>query len=351
MAEINDHPTTATPIVIATTGGTYSVSGIDNLPYRKDPGETGNMGSSASGPDGSAWWRYKPLTSGTLALSGANVTAGTGGNTDAEMWSYSGPADAGWEQELTLVTNAGGDSLAGNRPAHSFAVTAGTTYYVRMFAWVGARMFYALTATGPASDVYPVRNAAGSLLATAIPVYLASGATYVSPVRLDNRTLGEEIGEILANPDLQRTAWWTYRPSASGSAIFDSFASINPTTPTSTPKTGNPDTAIGVYRASGASPVMSGLTLLATQEDSLTGTTGLPGEFRGGQVTVAVTAGLTYVVQIGAWQGNHTLYGLRLTGPVASPPVVGLQNVARTGTLQIKHPDGTWRTPTPVALS
>lgn len=126
-----------------------------------------------------------------------------------------------------------------------------------------------------------------------------NGDTYSSPL-IPNAEATMESGE--SNPTGfsvgNKTLWWQYVPLSSGTATFGTATT-----------TGASDTEMGIY--TGAS--LGTLTKIASGNDSGPG---------GGALlsNIAVTAGTTYYIQVGVYQGSNAMVGLTVTGPAAIDP-------------------------------
>lgn len=336
MAKLPNRVHFAIPIEIPSNGATFQSALYASTLFNGDAGELGNHGGRTS------WFVYKPASNGSFTYSGVRCTT-LGSSTDIECHAYSGPDNAGYEQELTLLTTAGGDALAGARYSNTIAVTAGTTYYFKVFPWAGQAMNLCLDGTGPASAAYTAFDpAAGATLASAIPMYiLTPGGTAVTALS-DNRQYGEEVGmPFLYTGTHGRYMWHKYVPVASGTATFGSLGSVYPSTPASTPK--GPysltDTGVNVFTSALANPTLySDLTLVATATDDSLLATG--NDFRNTSVSMSVVAGTTYYFCVSAFSGYHCIYKGTIVGPQFLPyrAVTNKDLVP----LQIKYSDGLW---------
>lgn len=148
---------------------------------------------------------------------------------------------------------------------------------------------------------------ANDLIANATAVEITTdGGTYTSPGVSLADAAGWETGEF--NPTQytigNKSVWWKYVPVSSGTATIDTELSTGQLT----------DTELAVY--TGPAADVAQLTKVAQDSDSGVNNTSL--------VTLAVTAGTTYYVQVGMYQGAHgatDLAVLRVAGPSTVPLV------------------------------
>ena len=135
----------APPVIIGTTGGSYTSGATPNDGLTLESGEPMPTGYGGSR---SAWWKYRPKESGSVTI---DTGPTTGGNTDTELgvWTAANPS-APTVTALTLVASAS-DNLAGARSSVTFNAVAGTTYFVQVLAYQGNVMTYGLAVTGPAT--------------------------------------------------------------------------------------------------------------------------------------------------------------------------------------------------------
>jgi hypothetical protein len=139
-------------------------------------------------------------------------------------------------------------------------------------------------------------------------VIASSGGTYVSD-QTPSSALTTEAGE--PNPTVyppQRTAWWKYTPATSGTATFDTIATV-----------GDPssrDTEMAVYTGT----ALNALTKRASDSDSGGSANGYTSKI----TNLAVTAGTTYYIQVSEYTGVSTRmrYVLTVTGPASGPSAV-----------------------------
>lgn len=143
----NDNFADARLVTIATDGGTYTISGVDNATYSLEAGEPQPTAYSSNR---TAWWKYTPATSGTVNVD-TNPTQGYSGPHggiyfDTELAVYTGSA-------VNALTKIASDSDSGDetRSALSFAATGGVTYYIQVGTYGGSVTKYGLNVTGPAT--------------------------------------------------------------------------------------------------------------------------------------------------------------------------------------------------------
>lgn len=106
-----------------------------------------------------------------------------------------------------------------------------------------------------------------------------------------------------------KSAWWSYTPATSGTAVFDTIGSYR----SSDPAYGTADTQISVYTGTG----YGNLTTVGWDSDS-GGAYG--GKTFTSRLSVPVVGGTTYWVQVGSWTNSEILtYVLNIEGPSTQP--------------------------------
>lgn len=138
----------------------------------------------------------------------------------------------------------------------------------------------------------------------AIPVYIdTAGGTYTSP-SVSNVGFTVEAGEPGAGG---RSAWWVYKPDASGSAVFD-------TQLTTSPGAASTDTLLYLFTGT----ALTALTEITYDDES--------GGANTSKITYTVTGATQYYIRVSTFNSSappDMNYVLRVVGPAASlPPVV-----------------------------
>lgn len=135
----------AKDVLIPTNGATFSDGWYDNQLCDTEGGEPQpTAGSTAK----SAWWKYVPLSSGTIQFDTIGSMAIGTALPDTAIAIYTGGPGV-----LALTKVASDEDSGGSNQSKitAFAVTAGTTYYLQVSAGLGAQMAYRVNVTGPAS--------------------------------------------------------------------------------------------------------------------------------------------------------------------------------------------------------
>lgn len=169
---------------------------------------------------------------------------------------------------------------------------------------------YAQTFTGEpgASGYFAViicpatSDGSNSSAATATPVQIAGpgpgSATTPLAFSDDLPEAGAPTLTLYGSSDIVHSAWWSYRPTVTGAATFDTAMSLA--------YAGGPvDTVMAVYTADG----VGGLTLLAVNDDNV-----LTDSYGAVLPNMHVQAGTTYYVRVGLY-GSPVGYRLTVTGP------------------------------------
>ncbi len=205
---------------LAVDGDTYVSGAIDNRSLTVETGEPLHHDVDSDTDVGvrSAWWSYTPQADGTLTVD----TDLSPSEAYTQLFACTGTTvDA-----LTVATYADGEPL-------SMAVTAATTYYLKVGSWDDTsdsdQMFTVRisgpTTVGGAITTVPTIQGDADLSAPADPfgsndffatprgtLIAVNGDTFVSD-SVSNADYDVEIGEPGRGA---RTAWWIYRPVDSG---------------------------------------------------------------------------------------------------------------------------------------
>ena len=222
--------------------------------------ETGEPRPCAS-IGGTVWFTWTPSASGTATFETA------GSNFDTALAVYTGST-------LTGLTNLNcNDDISGSDLDSRIVrtVTAGTTYRIQAGGYNGATgSTLVMRVIAPAACTGPTGNCFSTAVAiTAVP--------YTNSKSTTGATL--ETGEPRPCGSIGGTVWYTYTPSTSGTKITDTVGSAY-------------DTVLAVYTGS----TLTGLTLVGCNDD-------ISGADLDSRVTWTATAGVTYRIQAGGYNG------------------------------------------------
>jgi hypothetical protein len=229
------------------------------------------------------WFTYTACASGSHTLDTC-----TGGNYDSVLVIYTGACGALTSVACNDDANCGGGGLSSRV---TWTATAGTTYRIRVGGYQGATGSGTLTLTGPSCGA-PPNNACAN--ATPIAAYGATsfsnaGATNDGPAPTTCGT-GNQIGADV---------WFSYTACVGGSHTVNTCSG------------GSYDSVLVVYTgACGA------LTEVGCNDD----TAGCGANALSSSVTWNATAGTTYRIRVGGYQGATGSGTLTLTGPTCPPP-------------------------------
>jgi hypothetical protein len=139
----NSHFANAAVVAIPYDGGIYTSDDVVFAGFGTEPDEPG-VGYH------SGWWRYQPLTSGTVTFHTVNSPEGL----DTILHVYEGDGSFANLTEIGVNDDTGGTVLS----EIAVSVTQGLVYHVRVatLAESNAASTYTLTAYGPASEVAPL---------------------------------------------------------------------------------------------------------------------------------------------------------------------------------------------------
>jgi hypothetical protein len=225
--------------------GTAGSAGGDNTDATLDPDETG--------AEASVWYTWTPAQSGT-----AQVAINQHGF-DSEVGIFTGDSVTG----LTKV--AFNDDANGSLQSEvEFTAVAGTTYRIRVD---GFAFDY-----GPFNLSYGVNRPANDNFAAAEAL---SGETAESASRFTSQATGQAGEPSPIFGAANASIWYTWTAPASGTGRFAVF--------------GDFDTTVAVFTGG----ILSGLTQIGANDD-VNGT-------RQSLLTVPVTAGVTYRIQLGGF--------------------------------------------------
>lgn len=155
----NDNIANAITVTLANTGDTYTSPEISDAGFTVEPSESG--GNNRSG-----WWKYTPLTSGTVTVStvGSYLTGNPGisPNNPADTTLHVFTGSVLGSQTQIAYDDDNGVNHGGKTWTSwvQFAATAGTTYYLRVASggFTGA-LTWVMNVSGPSTQA----QAAGSL--------------------------------------------------------------------------------------------------------------------------------------------------------------------------------------------
>ncbi|MFQ5429576.1 MAG: hypothetical protein ACE5E1_04620 [Phycisphaerae bacterium] len=134
-------------------------------------------GDTNSSPD--VWYKYTPLTSGTVT-----VSACSGTNYDGQLAAYSGcPGTTANE----LACDDDGCGTTGGPSTITFSVTAGNTYLIRSTGWQGSVGDFTLNITAPACDP-GLPDPLTISFPSGRPATIDPGVATTIPVQIDNGT-------------------------------------------------------------------------------------------------------------------------------------------------------------------
>ncbi len=220
------------------------------------------------------WYKYTPSSNVTLS---ADTLGSAPANTfDTALVIFSGPASLPTFGSLTLV-GCNDDALGGNQSQVVFAATAGTTYYFQVGGVAGGTGSLTFN-LAVSSVIAPANDNFANAVNTSYTTYAQSTAgAALEPT--EQRPCGDQIGA---------TVWYRHVPGANG-------------TLTATTAGSGFDTVLAVY--TGAS--LPTLAMLSCDDDGGPGLTS--------QLSLSVTSGAIYYLQIGGWDNASGSLTFRLS--------------------------------------
>ena len=242
----------ASPTSVASGGATLSQSTTGADLESGEPRPCASIG-------GTVWFTWTPTTSGTATID----TMGSGYDTALAVYTGS---------SLTALTSVGcNDDISSSDldSRVSFTATAGVTYRIQAGGYNGATGSLTLKVTAPAACSGPANNCFSTATAA------TKGTTYTQST--SGATL--ETGEPRPCGSIGATVWYTYTPSTSGTVTISTSGSAY-------------DTVLAVYTGSS----VGGLTNVACNDD-------ISSSDLDSRVTFSGTAGVTYRVQAGGYNG------------------------------------------------
>jgi len=226
----------------------------------------GNMGTDV-------WFVYTPTCDGTATISTCD---GLGTLDDTVLIVYDGSVGCPVAGDLGLAASDDACSLGGGAAFNSevsIAVTAGNPYLIQAGGWNGA------TGSAPLNITF---SAEGDACIDAVAVGEGAFPFDTCGATLDGPTAGDA--------NMGADVWFLYTPTLSGDATIGTCLGSG----------SNDDTVIIVYDGATGCPV-GGDAGLASSDDACENAPG--GAAFMSEVTVPVTLGSTYYVQVGGWNG------------------------------------------------
>jgi hypothetical protein len=250
---------------------------------------TGTCGSNTTGPD--VWYAYRPLTSATVNVN----TCGSYPGYDTVLSVYSGTCGA-----LTLLgcnddSSSGGNNACGTgnyASGMNIAMTAGTTYFIRVAGYNNVAGNFALRAVGGGGTIPPANDDCAARAGIGL------GPTSFSNINCTTDGPAHAACNSGGNNTITGDLWWNFLSTFTGRLKVD----------TCSPST-NFNTKIAVYSGSGCSSLDA--RVLACNDDDTTCGLGRS------SVTVRVSAGQDYTLRVGGFNGatgNGVLTLTQLTG-------------------------------------
>ncbi|MBI4393846.1 MAG: S8 family serine peptidase [Euryarchaeota archaeon] len=244
----------ASATTMSAGGQTITQSSVGATTETGEPAPCGSIG-------GTVWFNWTPTTSGTATFETA------GSNFDTVLAVYTGSS-------LTALTNLNcNDDISGTDLDSRIvsSVTAGTTYRIQAGGYASATgTTLVMRVVAPAACSGPT----GNCFSTAV------GITSI-PYTQTKSTVGAtlETGEPRPCGSIGATVWYTYTPATTGTRVADTMGS-------------NFDTVVAVYTGSS----LTALTNVGCNDD-------ISGSDLDSRVTWTATAGVTYRIQVGGYNG------------------------------------------------
>jgi hypothetical protein len=258
--------------VTANTGATGTQSAATN-----SGGIPSVCGSSSTSPD--VWYKYRPLTSGTVTVS----TCGSVGSYDTVLSAYSGACGA-------FTQLACNDDTCGLLSTISFNGTAGQTYYIRVAGFNGATGSYTLNVTGGGGVIPPANDDCANRAGIGL------GTTPFSTLGATTDGAADALCLAAGSNQVTNDIWYNHPASCTGTLTIDTCSAST-----------NFDTRVAVYSGNTCTgPIM------ACDDDgcaSLRSTVSIP-----------VTAGNHYRIRVGGFNGATGNGTLTLTCVPTPPP-------------------------------
>jgi len=271
---VNDTCASAVPVVAGVTSFDTTGAATDGF---EEPGACAISGYTQIGSD--IWYRFtNGNCSGPITMS----TCGSAFDTKLAIYAAcpTGPGQA-------IACN---DDLAGcaNRGSQvTFTGTAGATYLVRVGGFNAA--------TGAGSLSISVPNCGPTNETCAGSIWLADGVNVAGNTTNATDDGDASCGAAGNSPDL----WYRYRPTTTGNVVFTTCDSV-----------GSYDTVLSIFTGTCGALAEVGCN------DDTNGACGLRST-----VTVAATAGTTYYVRVGGYNGASGAFRLKASGGAGiSPP-------------------------------
>jgi hypothetical protein len=245
---------------------------------------TASCGNSATSRD--VWFRYRPLTGGTVVVTSCGSTFNTVIST--RVGACNGAQNTCNDNTNTCTTNASASRV-------QFVAAAGQLYYIRLAGFNGATGEYAINVTGGGGQA-PAANDNCSARA-ALPL----GATPFSTIDTNTDGPVHNACNFAGDNQISNDIWYTFTAPATGTLSINACgADFN--------------TKMAVYNASGCTNYES--RLLACND------TGSCGD--DASVSLQVTQGVNYTVRVGGANGSSGAGVLNVA--VNVPPTCSWQN-------------------------
>jgi hypothetical protein len=280
----------ARPSPIGPSGGDFSVSSVGAT---KEPGEPDHANHRGGA---SLWWSWTAPSGGTVAISTA------GSNFDTILAVYAGNALNG-----LMVIAANDDIADAVTSSVSFMAQPGQTYRIAVDGYRGASGNVRLSLTpsaGGGIGVALVSNDAFANRAT----FPSSGGT----LRGSNSSASSETGEPFhAGVAANRSVWWTWTPSASGTYTVSTAGS-------------DFDTVLAVYIGSAVASLAS---VASNDDESSTIRTSL--------LRFSAAAGASYQIAVASYGLAAGSIQLSVAGASGGPTAPANDQFARRSTLPV----------------
>jgi hypothetical protein len=312
----NDECTGAVALVGGPAGGTTNV-GLTNI------GSTASVdqGTCYGQPEPDAWFVYVPVTTGVVEFSTCSLDCdaglvcgnpGTMGNHNISVWS--GACGALTQTECNSQDWRNNFACNGGQACRAqVQCTAGTPIYVAVAGFLGSQGVFDL-------HVEEFVSAPGNTCANAIPLF-GTGNFFIDTTSDGIAPDGvnpscNPVGDINGN---YTGAWFSWTAPCAGTVNFNTCQT--------TGFFGGNDTVIMVYDACGGVEI-------ACDDNALANECGF-GNTLASATSFAATAGSTYFLSVGGWQGNK--------GPITFTLEFNYRHVWTTsgvGDIQLENVEG-----------
>lgn len=279
----------------ASLGNAYGTFPFDNSAATTDgPSETSCANNQQVYND--IWYTWTACTSGSVTVS----TCGASFDTKVAIYSNTCPTAA--NTAIACNDDSAACGSGSFQSSVSFAATGGTTYRIRVGSYYNNQTAGEgfgtgnLVITGPScAPAGPEGNAcadAPTISGYGAFAYTTIGATTDGPSE-------SGLCNFFSHPQIDNDVWRRWTACVSGTVTFETCGAATY------------DTELALYP--NTCPTASG-TVLACNDDS----SGCSGNTS--RMTYNVTAGTTYLIRIGGWNGNTGNGTLTISGPACAPP-------------------------------